>query len=191
MSRVALEPASLIFPTPVVMGSCRDRGEKAGNIITIAWTGILSSAPPHVGIAIRPERYSFQLIKESGEFVINLPSQDLVYATDYCGVNSGRDVDKFAVLGLTAAPATKVDAPMIAECPVNLECRVKQVVDLGAHHYFISEVVATHAREDLVLKHGRVNWEKAGLIAYRQGEYMELGKVLGVHGFSHRSAPQS
>jgi len=191
MPKTTLQPASLIFPTPVVMVSCRDRGPRAGNIITIAWTGILSSDPPHVGIAIRPERYSYNLIKDSGEFVVNLPNQDLVYATDYCGVNSGRQVDKFAALGLTAAPASLVAAPMIAECPVNLECRVKQVVDLGAHHYFVSEVVAAHAEQALVLKNGRVDWEKARLIAYRQGEYVQLGEALGQHGFSQRGVPSA
>ena len=184
VQRALSQPVS--FSDPGGDGQLPGPGEsREHHAITL--TGI-SCSEPHVGIAIRPERYSFQLIKESGEFVINLPSQDLVYATDYCGVNSGRDVDKFAVLGLTAAPATKVDAPMIAECPVNLECRVKQVVDLGAHHYFISEVV-THAEDWFETRARELG--KGGLIAYRQGEYMELGKVLGVHGFSHRSAPQS
>ena len=144
MSKQIWKPGNMLYPLPVVMVSVADKEGKQ-NIITIAWTGTICSDPPMVSISVRPERYSYHMIKETGEFVINLTTKELAFATDYCGVKSGRDVDKFAAMQLTPVRGEKVKAPLIAESPVNLECKVTEVKHLGTHYIFIAEVVGFHA----------------------------------------------
>lgn len=173
----------MLYPLPVVMVSCRD-GEGKPNIITIAWTGTVCSDPPMVSISVRKERHSYDIIKKSGEFVINLTTEALVKETDYCGVRSGSKVDKFAETGLTAVPGTKVNAPLIAEAPVNLECRVTEVKELGSHDMFLAEVVAVHADEAYMDEQGRFDLSLAKPIVYSHGTYYCLGKPLGTFGYS-------
>ena len=144
MSKQIWKPGNMLYPLPVVMVSVADKEGKQ-NIITIAWTGTICSDPPMVSISVRPERYSYHMIKETGEFVINLTTKELAFATDYCGVKSGRDVDKFAAMQLTPVRGEKVKAPLIAESPVNLECKVTEVKHLGTHDMFMAEVVCVHA----------------------------------------------
>lgn len=172
-----LSPTTALAPVPVVMVSSGDiEGKK--NIITVAWVGTVCSEPPMVGVGIRPERYSHKLITESGEFVVNIPGLAQLEATDFCGVVSGKEVDKFTRTGLTPVPAEMVKAPLIAECPVNLECRVKQVVGLGSHDLFLGEIVRVHMSGDFE-KEGTLN-----AVAYGLRRYYALGKVLGTYGFA-------
>jgi flavin reductase (DIM6/NTAB) family NADH-FMN oxidoreductase RutF len=173
----------MLNPVPAVMVSCADREGKP-NIITIAWAGTINSNPPMVSISIRKERYSHALIKETGEFVINLTTRGLTYATDFCGVKSGRDIDKFEAVKLTPEKASIVSAPMIKESPLNLECIVKQVIELGSHDMFIAEVVATNVKEELLDEKGKLDLKKADLICYSHGEYFSLSKPLGFFGYS-------
>ena len=146
MAKQSWKPGNMLYPLPVVMVSVADKAGKP-NILTIAWTGTICSDPPMVSISVRPERYSYDILKETGEFVINLTTKELTFATDYCGVKSGRDVDKFKEMNLTPIPGDVVKAPLIAESPVNLECRVTEVKKLGTHDMFLAEVVAVHADE--------------------------------------------
>lgn len=179
-----VDPGTHLYPTPAVMVSSADAGGRE-SIIAIAWVGILSSVPPKVGIGVTPARYSHGIISESGEFVINLPTADMVRELDYTGSFSGRDVDKFAELGLTRVPPTNLShAPLIDECPVNLECRVEQRIGLGSHDAFIAEIVAVHARGDWVDDSGRPTAGAGDLLAYAGGLYRSLGEVIGSHGFS-------
>ena len=175
--------ATLLSPVPAVMVSCATK-EGRPNIITIAWAGTICSDPPLLSISIRPERNSYAIINESREFVVNVPSEKELPALDYCGVASGRDVNKFEKTGLTAAPASKVSAPIIAECPLNIECRVRRVIELGTHAMFIAEIVAVQVSADLVNPVGRLALEKAGLVAFAHGEYYALGRKLGHFGYS-------
>ena len=181
----AWKPGNMLYPVPAVMVSCQREGEKP-NIITIAWTGTVCSDPAMVSVSIRPERYSYGIIKESGEFVINLTNEALVRSADLCGVCSGRDTDKFEKTGLTAAGANKVKCPLIAESPVNIECRVKNILDLGSHSMFVAEVVCVDVAEKYLDKKGRLELERAGLCVYSHGEYFGLGKKLGSFGYSVR-----
>ena len=183
MKKTVWKPGNMLYPLPAAMVSCRDR-EGNKNILTIAWTGTLCTNPPMVYISVRPERHSYRMIKETGEFVINLTTDALVRATDFCGVKSGRDMDKFAKTGLTAAEASKVRAPLIAESPVNIECQVKEIKELGSHHMFLADVVAVDVAEELIDKKGKFDLNKAGLLAYSHGEYFSLGKYKGHFGFS-------
>ena len=165
------------------MVTCAD-GESS-NIITIAWTGIINSDPPMTYVSVRKERYSHRLIKESGEFVINLTTEELAKATDFCGVRSGRNIDKAAETGLSFVPAEIVGCPMISESPVNIECRVTEIKELGSHDMFMAEIVKVHADEKLFDENGRLCLEKAGLISYSHGEYFGLKKnPIGKFGFS-------
>jgi Conserved protein/domain typically associated with flavoprotein oxygenases, DIM6/NTAB family len=173
----------MLNPVPVVMVSCADKEGKP-NIITLAWAGTVNSDPPMVSISVRKERYSFDLIKEKGEFVINLPTKKLVFATDFCGVKSGRDIDKFETMSLTPEAASKVGVPIIKECPLNLECVVKQSIELGSHVMFLAEVVATNVEESLLDENGKLDLNRAELICYSHGEYFPLGKPLGFFGYS-------
>lgn len=173
----------MLYPLPVVMVSVADSNGKA-NIITIAWAGTVCTNPPMVSISVRPERYSYNIIKDTGEFVINLTTKDLAYATDYCGVKSGRDADKFAEMKLTAAKAEYVKAPLIAESPVNIECRVKQIIPLGSHDMFVAEVLAVHADEKYKDEKGKFCLEKAEPIVYSHGEYLTCGEKIGTFGYS-------
>lgn len=181
--KVLWKPGTMLSPVPVVLVSCADASGRP-NIITIAWTGTICSEPPMLSISVRPERYSHRLIRESREFVVNVPSVREAKAVDYCGVVSGRDVDKFKQTGLTAGPASKVGAPILVECPVNIECRVRQEIELGSHTMFIAQIVAVQADERLITPHGRLAIERAGLIAYAHGHYFALGRDLGFFGFS-------
>lgn len=173
----------MLYPVPAVMVSCRREGEKP-NIITVAWAGTVCSAPPMVSISVRKERYSYDILKETGEFVINLVTKDLVFAADYCGVRSGRDVDKFARLNLTEQPSKHIQVPGIAESPLNLECRTTQVLPLGSHDMFLAEILGVTVDERYMDQNGKFHLNDAGLVAYSHGEYFELGKRLGKFGFS-------
>ena len=173
----------MLYPLPVVMVSVADKNGR-NNIITIAWAGTVCSNPPMVSISVRPERYSYDIIKETDEFVINLTTKDLTYATDYCGVKSGRDVDKFKEMGLTALPGKEVKAPLIAESPVNIECKVTQILPLGSHDMFLAEVVAVHVDEKYMDEKGKFHLDKAEPIAYSHGDYLATGELLGTFGYS-------
>ena len=169
-------------PLPPTLVSCAYGGKM--NVLTVAWTGILCTRPPMTYISVRPERYSYELIKQSGEFVINLPTKEIVRAVDLCGVRTGAKVDKFAEYGLHAEEAADVSAPLIAECPVSIECKVKEIVPLGSHDMFIADIVGIDAAKELLDESGKLCLEKAGLIAYAHGGYFELGKQLGSFGYS-------
>lgn len=185
MSKQIWKPGNMLYPLPVVMVSVADKEGKQ-NIITIAWTGTICSDPPMVSISVRPERYSYHMIKETGEFVINLTTKELAFATDYCGVKSGRDVDKFAAMQLTPVRGEKVKAPLIAESPVNLECKVTEVKHLGTHDMFMAEVVCVHADEKYMDEQNRFHLEMADPIVYSHGTYMTTGEKIGTFGYSIR-----
>lgn len=185
MSKQIWKPGNMLYPLPVVMVSMADKEGKQ-NIITIAWTGTICSDPPMVSISVRPERYSYHMIKETGEFVINLTTKELAFATDYCGVKSGRDVDKFAAMQLTPVRGEKVKAPLIAESPVNLECKVTEVKHLGTHDMFMAEVVCVHADEKYMDEQNRFHLEMADPIVYSHGTYMTTGEKIGTFGYSVR-----
>ena len=182
--------STLLNPEPPVLVSCGSM--EAANLITIGWTGTICTQPSMVSISVRPERYSYQLIKDSGEFVINLPTRKLVRAVDWCGVKSGHDYDKFAEMKLTPLPASTVSCPILAESPVNLECQVTQVIPLGSHDLFLAKVTAVDVDEALLDEKGKLCLERADLIVYSHGEYFALGKQLGTFGYSVRkkAAPQ-
>lgn len=175
----------MLYPLPVVMVSVADLNGK-NNIITLAWVGTICSEPPMVSISVRPERYSYPILKETGEFVINLTTKELAFATDYCGVKSGRDADKFKEMNLTAHPASKVGAPLIAESPVNIECRVREVKALGSHDMFLADVVAVQADERYMDENHKFHLEQAEPIVYSHGVYFSCGEPLGTFGYSVR-----
>ena len=182
MEKISLKAGTLLSPLPPVMVSCGTM-EKP-NIITIAWTGIINSQPPKTYISVRKSRYSYDIIKESGEFVINLTTADLVRAADLCGVKSGRDVDKFALCNLNPQASEKISAPAIEEAHLCLECVVTKVEELGSHDMFMADIVNVRADSSLMDKNGRLALEKSDLVAYAHGEYYALGKKLGKFGFS-------
>ena len=182
MSKVTWKSGTFLYPLPSVMVSCGTM-EKS-NIITVAWTGIINTNPAMVYISLRPTRHSYNIIKETGEFVINLTTQKLAYATDWCGVKTGAKVDKFKELKLTKEKAKFVKCPMIQESPVSVECKVKEVKELGSHHMFIAEVLAINADEQYIDEKGAFDISKCDLIAYSNGGYYSLGKKLGKFGFS-------
>lgn len=173
----------MLYPVPAVMVSCR-RGQEKPNIITVAWAGTVCSDPAMLSISVRKSRYSHSIISETGEFVVNLVTKDLVRAADLCGVKSGRDIDKFKDCHLTAIPSETVDAPSIEESPVSLECRVKQVIELGSHDLFLAEITAVSVDDRYMDEKGKFHLNSAGLCAYSHGIYYELGKELGKFGFS-------
>lgn len=182
MSKVMWKPGTFEYPIPAVMVSCGDM-EKS-NIITVAWTGIVCSNPAKVYISIRPERYSYNIIKESKEFVINLTTEKLTFATDWCGVKSGRNVDKFKEMKLTKEKANFIKCPMIKESPVSIECKVTEIKELGSHHMFIADVLAINSNEAYIDEKGAFDISKCKLIAYANGGYYSLGKRQGKFGFS-------
>lgn len=189
MSKQMWKPGTLLYPVPAVMVSCgSSEGEK--NIITVAWTGIICSDPAMLYVSVRPERYSYNIIKESGSFVVNIPNKSLTYAVDFCGVKSGRNINKFEHLKLTPQKSNLVDAPSIGECPVNLECRVKEIISLGSHDMFISEILCVDVEEELLDRSGKLQLNKADLICYNHGEYRALAESLGHFGFSVRKKPK-
>lgn len=183
MAKELWKPGNMLYPLPVVMVSVADKSGNY-NIITLAWVGTVCTNPPMVSISVRPERYSYDILKETGEFVINLTTKDLVFATDYCGVKSGRDVDKFKEMKLTPLKATQVKAPLIAESPVSLECKVTQVIPLGSHDMFLAEVVAVHADEKYMDEQRRFHLDEAEPIVYSHGAYLTCGEQLGTFGYS-------
>lgn len=178
------KPGNMLYPVPAVMVSCGD-AEGRQNIITIAWTGTICSDPAMVSISVRPERYSYSIIEKTGEFVINLTTKELTYATDWCGVKSGRDVDKFAAMGLTPMKGHALSyAPVIEESPVNIECRVTEKKKLGSHDMFLAEVVDVMVSEKYMSETGKFDLNETGLVAYSHGEYFCLGEKIGKFGYS-------
>lgn len=184
MAKTVWKPGTLLAPTPPALVSCGNIDHP--NVLTVAWTGIVNTHPPMTYVSIRPERYSHKLIAESGEFVINLTPASLIPTADFCGVRSGRDLDKWAACGITPLPASAVSAPLVKECPLSLECRVTQVLSLGSHDLFLAEILAVDVDESCVDKSGKLNLAAAGLAAFVHGEYFELGKRIGGFGFSVR-----
>jgi hypothetical protein ELI_2267 len=182
MSKVQWKGGTFIYPIPAVMVSCGTMEES--NIITVAWTGILNTNPAMCYISVRPERYSHNIIKENGEFAINLTTRQLAYATDWCGVKSGRDVDKFKEMKLTKERANIIKAPLIKECPVSVECKVKEIVPLGSHDMFVAEIVAIDADEKYINEKGAFDISKCDLIAYANGGYYPLESKIGKFGYS-------
>lgn len=182
MSKVMWKPGTFLYPIPAVMVSCGDM-EKS-NIITVAWTGILNTNPAMVYISIRPTRYSYNLIKEQGEFVINLTNKSLVRQTDWCGVRSGEKFDKFKEMNLHKEKANFVKCPMIQESPVSVECKVKEIRSLGSHHMFVADVLAIDADEKYIDDKGAFDISKCDLISYANGGYYSQGEKLGKFGFS-------
>ena len=174
----------MLYPLPAVMVSSADK-EGNSNILTVAWTGTVCSDPAMLYISVRPERYSYHMIKETGEFVVNLTTESLAYATDWCGVRSGKDVDKWTKMHLTKGAAEELRyAPIIQESPVNIECKVTEVKELGTHHMFLAEVAAVQVDEAYMKKNGKFELNSTGLLAYSHGEYLSLGKTLGKFGWS-------
>lgn len=189
MDRQIWKPGNMLYPLPAVMVSTGDRaGNK--NIITIAWTGTICTNPPMVYISVRPQRFSYDMIKDTGEFAINLTTGKLSRAADYCGVRSGRDVDKWKETGLTPIQArTLAYAPLIKESPVGIECAVTEVKELGSHHMFLAEVKSVQVDESYLNEDNKFELNKAGLMAYSHGQYRELGKVIGSFGYSVQKKP--
>lgn len=183
MNKQLWKPGTMLYPLPVVMVSCGDiNGDK--NIITIAWTGTVNSDPAMTYVSIRPNRHSYDMIKESGEFIINITTEDLVYATDFCGVRSGRDIDKFKEMKLTPEKAFNVKCPAIKESPVNIECKVTEIKDLGTHSMFLANVVGVMADGKYMDESGKFRFEDCNPICYSHGEYFSLGNYLGKFGYS-------
>lgn len=183
MGKQQWKPGNMLYPLPAVMISVTD-GKGQDNIITVAWTGTICTNPAMVYISVRPERHSYKMLRDTGEFVINLTTEALSYATDYCGVKSGKDVDKFREMKLTREKALHVGAPMIGESPVNIECRVESVMELGSHHMFIARVLAVHADEKYMNDKGKFELSEANPLVYSHGEYFGVGKSLGKFGYS-------
>lgn len=182
MGKDIWKPGTVLYPVPAVMVSCGTMEEK--NIFTAAWTGTINSDPAMTYVSIRPSRHSYGIIKERGEFVINLVTEQLAYACDFCGVKSGRDMDKFAELHLTAKKGEKVDAPILYESPVNIECKVKEIIPLGTHDMFLAEVVSVQVSDEYLDETGKFHFDKAKPICYSHGAYYGLGKKLGTFGYS-------
>ena len=189
MAKQLWKPGNMIYPLPAVMVSVTD-GEGHDNIITVAWTGTVCTNPAMAYISVRPSRYSYDMIRKTGEFVINLTTEKLAFATDFCGVRSGRDVDKFRKLNLTKEKAQFVSAPMIGEAPVSIECRVREVKELGSHDMFLADVLAVHADEAYIDKNNRFRLNDAGLLVYSHGEYLAGGRKVGSFGYSVKKKQQ-
>lgn len=185
MGRQFWKPGNMLYPLPCAMVTVQRPGEKP-NIITIAWTGTVCTDPAMVYISVRPSRYSYDIIKETGEFVINLTTDELVRAADFCGVRSGRDIDKFEACKLTPIPSKEVTVPAIAESPVAIECRVEKCIPLGSHDMFLAKVLAVSIDDRYMDEKGKFHLNKTGIVAYSHGEYFELGKRDGSFGYSVR-----
>ena len=184
MGKVSWGGGTLLAPVPPALVTCGTMEHP--NVLTIAWTGIINTIPAKTYISVRPERYSYPMIEETGEFAINLPTAALVRAVDLCGVKSGRNLNKFELTGLTPVAAAKVSCPILEESPLSLECRVVEKIPLGSHDMFLAEIVAMDVNEELLDKNGKLHLDRAGLLAYAHGEYFELGKKLGSFGYSVR-----
>lgn len=185
MAKISWKPGNMVYPLPAVMVTVRGK-DKKDNIITIAWTGTVCTNPPMLYISVRKERYSYDLLKEAGEFVVNLTTESLVKATDYCGVRSGSKVDKFKETNLTKEEAQVVDCAMIKESPVNIECRIKEIVPLGSHDMFLADVVNVNVDDEYMGEDGRFHLDKAHPLVYSHGTYYKTGKELGTFGYSVR-----
>ena len=185
MSNELWKPGNMLYPVPAVMVTVGD-GKDISNIVTIAWTGTINSDPAMVSISVRKSRYSHELLCKNGEFVINLISKELTYAMDYCGVKSGRDIDKFAETKLTKGEAKTVSVPIIVESPVNIECKVTLVLELGSHDMFLAEVTAVQVDDKYLDEKGKFDLDKANLVAYSHGQYYTLGENIGSFGYSVR-----
>jgi flavin reductase (DIM6/NTAB) family NADH-FMN oxidoreductase RutF len=182
MGKISWNGGALLAPVPPCLVTCKH--EDTENVLTVAWTGILNTKPPRTYIAVRPERFSYDLIKESGRFVINLTTASMVKITDYCGVVSGRNVNKLEQCALATQPATKMDVPVLTDSPLALECVVREVIPMETHHLFLADIVAVDVEESLVDEKGKLHLDRAGLAAYAHGEYFALGEKLGKFGFS-------
>lgn len=185
MGKQKWKPGNMLYPLPAVLVTAADRQGRT-NVFTVAWAGTVCTNPPMVSISVRPERFSHHMILETGEFVLNLTTERMAYAVDYCGVKSGRDVDKFQKLKLQTEPASEVGVPMIKDAPVCIECRVTEVKHLGSHDLFLAKVLAVHTEEAYLDRKGRLRLQDAGMLAYSHGEYYGLGKKLGTFGYSVR-----
>lgn len=184
MRKETWKPGNMLYPLPAVMVSAADRAGNQ-NIITVAWTGTVCTNPAMLYISVRPERHSYAMIRDTGEFVVNLTTRDLAYAADWCGVKSGRDMDKWKEMKLTPEKAEKLAfAPLIQESPVNIECKVTEVKELGSHHMFLAEVQAVHVDSAYMTKSGKFELNQTGLIAYSHGAYLDLGDIIGTFGYS-------
>jgi len=182
MGKITLSAGALTAPVPPAIVSCGE-GE-AANLVTVAWTGILNTKPPMTYISLRPERHSYGIVRQTGEFVVNLTDSSMARAADLCGMFTGRKKDKAALAGLTLEESETVKCPSVAESPLSLECRVERVIPLGTHHVFVARILCVRVRDDLVDGDGRLRLDKAKLCAYAHGEYFELGRSLGKFGFS-------
>lgn len=183
MSKVSFKPGNMVYPLPAVMVTVSDK-EGNDNVITVAWTGTICTNPPMAYISVRPERHSYKMLMETKEFVINLTTEQLAYATDFCGVKSGKDVDKFKEMKLTKEKAQVVNVPLIGESPVNIECKVKEIKELGSHTMFIADVVAVNADDKYMNEKNSFDMNKAGMLVYSHGKYFGLGKYIGKFGYS-------
>ncbi len=183
MAKTYWKPGTILYPLPAVMVSCGE-DEKEYNIITIAWTGTINSDPPMCSISVRPGRHSYEIIKRTGEFVINLTTENLARATDWCGCRSGRKYNKWKEMNLTPAPAKIVKAPIIEESPVNIECKVKDIIELGTHHMFLAEVVCVSVDDEFLNEQNVFSFSKANPLVYSHGHYFGLGKRVGKFGWS-------
>ncbi|MEJ2280387.1 MAG: flavin reductase family protein [Candidatus Bathyarchaeota archaeon] len=178
-------PWTALFPCPVVLVTCLDN-EGNPNIITLAWVGTVCSEPPIIAMGIRPTRYSYGLIKSNKEFVVNIPTTKILRESDYCGVSSGKNVEKFSETKLTKQKAENVKSPLIKECPVNIECKLKEVIPLGAHDLFLGEIVQVHVDNEILDEKGNIDFKKADPFVFNQGEYWNINKKLGNYGFSKK-----
>ena len=185
MGKIDFKPGNMLYPLPAVLVTVKDLSGK-DNMLTVAWTGTVCTNPPMLYISVRPERYSYQALKETGEFVVNLTTASMVKAVDFCGVRSGKDVDKFLETGLTRTRAVVVRAPLIEESPVCIECRVKEIIPLGSHHMFLSEVVHVTVDDRYMDEKGTFHLEKSDPIVYSHGTYFDLKNSKGTFGFSVR-----
>ena len=183
MGKQNWKPGNMLNPVPVVMVSVADK-KGNNNIITVAWAGTICTNPPMLSISVRPERHSYNIIKETGEFVVNLTTEELAFACDYCGVTSGRDVNKYEKLNLTPLKMQNVNAPGIAESPVNIECKVREIKELGSHHMFIADVVGVTVEDKYMDEKNKFNINETGLVMYSHGEYFAMGEKLGKFGYS-------
>ena len=187
MSKISWKGSTLLGPVPPALITCGTL--ERPNVLTVAWTGIVNTQPPMTYISVRPERFSYPLIEQSKEFAVNLPTVSLARAVDFCGVKSGRDTDKFAACSLTAEPASRISAPLLAESPLALECRVRQKLELGSHHMFLADIVAVSVDPSLLGPDGGLRLDRAGLLAFAHGGYYELGRQIGSFGHTVRKKP--
>ncbi|MEE3481478.1 MAG: flavin reductase family protein [Lachnospiraceae bacterium] len=183
--KIGFKPGNMLYPVPAVLVACRDL-ENHINLFTVAWTGTVCTNPPMLSISVRPERYSYHMIEETGEFTVNLTNEALAKATDFCGVKSGRDIDKWKECHLTPVPGTEVKAPYVEESPVSIECRVVEKRPLGSHTLFLAEVAAVHCDSSYLDEKGTFHLEEAHPIVYSHGTYFSLGRKLGTFGYSVR-----